>query len=521
METPADSTVIAAIDVGTNSIHMIVARLGPGGFDILAREKNVVRLGSGGGQMTRLADDAMDRGVAALTHMRAVAEAHGAEIRAVATSAVREADNADDFLARCRTDTGVEVRVISGMEEARLIHLGVRMAVPTGDETVLLVDIGGGSTEIVVSRSGHILFAQSLKIGAVRLTDRFFPDGEVSEAAVASCRGHASSTVAAIAHEVRRLSPTRTILSSGTAETIARLSALSRDTEAPLSMNMHAFDASDVSEALAVLLDCRDRTERARLPGVDDRRADIIVAGAILLESILGEFGVESVVFSEYALREGVLVDAGISLGVVDPSATVDNARDAVLMLARRCSVDLDHAGRVASHSAALLAGLSGRVDVPADAGRILEAAAYLCNVGLAVSHSRHHVHAYYIVRNSDLMGFDDTEIEMIALVCRYHRKGHPKHSQSEFARLDPHARAVVSLLAGILRVATALDRSHDGAVSSVALDTGAATPTVLVTGDASRPKAVALDVYTARERVDLLAACLGADVDVRLLSDG
>lgn len=520
MDTPVERACIAAIDVGTNSIHMIVARVVPGGFEVLAREKSVVRLGSGGGEMTRLSADAMDRGVAALTRMRAVADAHGATVRAVATSAVREADNAEAFLDRCRVEAGVDVRVISGMEEARLIHLGVRQAVPAGDDTVLLVDVGGGSTEIVVSRAGHVLFAQSLKIGAVRLTDRFFPTGDANPGAVAACTDHATSTVAAVAHEVRRLSPVRAVLSSGTAETIARLACHVRGEAPPLTLNMHAFRVDDVVAVREMLLECGSREERAGLPGIDERRADIIVAGTLLLETILVSLGITDLVMSDYALREGVLMDAALAAGLVEASPNLDAGRDSVLLLARRCSVDLDHAERVEGLAVSILEGLRPVVDARAGTARLLGAAAHLCNVGLAVSHSRHHLHAYYIVRNADLMGFDDTEIEMIALACRYHRKSLPKQTHPEYARLADEDQRTVSLMAGVLRVAAALDRSHDGAVRTVRVRPGADGVDLEVEGDPARPSSVDLDIYTARERLELLTAVIGRPVSLVTVGD-
>ena len=186
---------LAAIDIGTNSFHMVVARVGeiegvegPSGpaFEVIAREKEMVRLGSGGGNMKRLAPDAIDRGVAALDRLARIAAVHDADIHSVATSAVREAENAQEFLDRARTEAGVEVDVISGVEEARLIHLGVLQAVPVFDRRILLVDIGGGSTELLIGEKGETLAARSFKLGAVRLTDRFFPGGNVTAKRVAS-----------------------------------------------------------------------------------------------------------------------------------------------------------------------------------------------------------------------------------------------------------------------------------------------------------------------------------------------
>src|SRR4051812_31420630 len=183
---PEAPSTLAALDLGTNSFHLVVARFTGEGhqFEVIAREKEMVRLGSGSGDMKVLEDDAIDRGIAALTRCRQIADAHDARLHAVATSAVREAENADVFLARARNEAGVDVDVISGTEEARLIHLGVLQAVPVFDRRLVLIDIGGGSTEVLVGEHGEILTSGSLKLGAIRLTRRFFRSDRLHPAAV-------------------------------------------------------------------------------------------------------------------------------------------------------------------------------------------------------------------------------------------------------------------------------------------------------------------------------------------------
>src|SRR4051794_39129293 len=201
-------SILAAIDLGTNSFHLVVARVSTDGrFEVITTEKDVIRLGHGGGDMKDLSDDAIDRGIAALTRMRRIAESSGAPLRAVATSAVREAENANVFLQRARAEAGVEVEVISGVEEARLIHLGVLQAVPVFDRRLLLCDIGGGSTEVLLGHGGETIDARSFKLGAVRLTDRFFrsPDAEHSKpspASIGACRAFIRSTLAVFEREV-------------------------------------------------------------------------------------------------------------------------------------------------------------------------------------------------------------------------------------------------------------------------------------------------------------------------------
>src|SRR5262245_483578 len=220
-------STLAAIDVGTNSIHLVVARVVSGGgpFEIVAREKEMVRLGSGGGDMKRLSPDAIERGVATLLRFKQIADISGAPVRAVATSAVREAENHDEFVRRARHEAGVEIEVISGIEEARLIHLGVLQSLPVFDRRLLLCDIGGGSTELLIGQRGEVLASRSLKLGAVRLTTRFFPGERVHPGAVSACRTFVRSVLRAFTKEIETHGYEVAVGSSGT---ILALTAMAR-----------------------------------------------------------------------------------------------------------------------------------------------------------------------------------------------------------------------------------------------------------------------------------------------------
>ena len=211
--------VLAALDIGTNSFHLVVARPAGGDrFETLTREKEVVRLGHGGGDMKVMAAEAIDRGIACLRRMRRIVDSYDATLRAVATSAVREAVNAQAFLDRARAEAGVDIEVISGAEEARLIHLGVLQAVPVFDRRILLVDIGGGSTELLIGQRGESLAARSFKVGAVRLTDRFFPGGDVTPRSVADCREYVRGILSHFQRAVDEHGFEIAVASSGTAE---------------------------------------------------------------------------------------------------------------------------------------------------------------------------------------------------------------------------------------------------------------------------------------------------------------
>jgi len=504
---------IAALDVGTNSFHLVVARPVADGFEVVTREKEVVRLGHGAGEMKRLEADAIERGIASLARMRAVADAHGARVRAVATSAVREARNRADFVDRARRETGLEVEVISGVEEARLIHLGVLAATGMVDRTFLTCDIGGGSTEIVLARGADEILARSFKLGAVRLTDRFFPGASLHPAALPACRAYVRSVLASIRGQVSQVPYEALVVSSGTAETVARLVLRRRGEEPPRSLNRLEFAAAEVREVVAELARAGTVDERRERFDLDASRADIILAGAAILEGVCEAFDADRIVLSDYALREGLLLDTLARRRALDHPVADDAAMAGVRRLAARCDDHPEHSGHVARLALEIFDGLSGRLGLGPEQRRWLEAAALLANVGVFVSHAKHHLHSYYVIRNSELVGLTDREIEIIAQVARYHRKSAPKPEHPEWAALPREDRETVRRLAAILRVAIGLDRTQDGRVKRVTVRPEDGR--VVLQVEARQKADLELNLYAAGERRALLADVLEEKVTI------
>ena len=508
--------VLAAVDVGTNSLHLVIARVVDGDrFDVISREKEQVRLGQGAGDMKELAPEAIERGVEALGRFHRLAEAHDAELRAVATSAVREAQNHDAFLDRARRDAGVEVEVISGVEEARLIHLGVLSALPVFDDRLLLCDIGGGSTELLIGQRGETLASRSLKLGAVRLTNRFFAGGDVSKSDVEACRRHVRAALVAFEPAVRQHGFEVAVGSSGTIEQVVRLARRSAGDEAPVrTWNGATATGEEICAVAAELARAARKGQLAEVEGLDPKRVDIITAGALILEGVVERFAIASLTVSEAALREGVLIDTlqrsrGGSLHHI-----TDVARRSVRHLASAFDDDPEHSAWVATLALQIHDDLAGALDLTPDARDHLEAAALLANVGLTVSHDGHHKHSYYVIRHSDrLVGFTDAEIERIALVARYHRKSAPKARHPEFARLAEDEQRVVRSLAAILRVAIGLDRTHGRRVASVRAQLDDGTVRIEVTPTVGED--IDLELHTAAERSALLGEVLDAEVVV------
>ncbi len=516
---PGPGQVLAAIDIGTNSFHLVVARTTSAvAFEIIAREKEVVRLGSGSGDMKRLAPDAIDRGVDALRRFRRIAEISDARVRAIATSAVREADNRDEFLRRARDEAGVEVEVVSGLEEARLIHLGVLQDVAAADVRLLVIDIGGGSTEFVVGEGTEMLAARSLKLGAIRLSDRFFAEEPLTSGQVKRCRTHVRAYLGPVVREVRRHGFDVAIGSSGTILSVAEM-ARQRRGESGRAVSNITFTRKELGKVVATLLDATTVKQRLKVPGLDARRADIIVAGAILLEEAAAALGIEEMTASDYALREGLVLD---TLQRSSPSSsligegTADIRSRSVRRLSRLCPEERDHAEHCRRLALELFDATTELHDLGGEAREFLAAAALLANVGIAISHERHHLHSYYVIRHAEhLRGFTQREVELIAQVARYHRKSVPKAKHQAFASLSSVDQRLVRILAGILRIAVALDRTHAGVVQRLACrrEGSALVVEVHAEGEAS------LELYTAEERKELLESALEVDVRFRAAS--
>ncbi len=510
----ASPEVLAAIDIGTNSIHLVIARVsGPHALEVIGREKEMVRLGSGAGELKHLSDDAVDRGIGALARFREMAEVYGAPITAVATSAVREAKNQEVFLDRAWDEAGVHVEVISGFEEARLIHLGILQAVAVFDEQLLLCDIGGGSTELLVGHRGETLAARSLKMGAIRMTQRFLSGDKVSQPAIDACRRYVRANLAAFGRDVRALGFDVAVGSSGTMATLCAMGAARKGEAPPKTWNNCRLTRTDLKAVVKSLAKASAPEVRSKLPGMDPKRADIILGGAIILEQVFEEFGIEAMVYSDYALREGVLLDAwqrrhGSSLHHLS-----DLRRRSVFHLAEQMDDDREHSSHVAFLALCLFDQTGELHGLGDDAREYLEAASLLCNLGLFLSHAGHHRHSYYMIRNSEhLTGFTNREIELIAQISRYHRKSVPGVKHPEFAALPKKDQALVRCCAGLLRLAIGLDRTHGQKVSEVKVSAG---KTLSIQAVAKNGSDIGLELFSASQRSELAAEALGLPVEL------
>lgn len=509
------SETLAAIDVGTNSFHLIVVKLlEQKQFSVITKEKSVVRLGESPSQIKQLSDEAMERGIEAMRLFKQIAALTASPIRAVATSAVREASNRDEFIARVRRETGIEVEVVSGFEEARLIYLGVLQALPIYNERVTLFDIGGGSTEFVIGHQGRIHYANSFKIGAIRITQRCFPDEAVTREQIDRCRLFIRGEIYHAVEEIRRNGTRTAIASSGTAQTVASMVLAMRGEAIPESLNGVIITHAEVREVLERVVAARTHAERAELPGVDPRRADILVAGCLVLESILSDCGFSEYMISSYALREGIILDTiQKSEGDHGIAHLSDLRYETVMKIGRMYSFDEPHARHVADLSLDIYDALAPLHRLDDIAREWLEAAALLHDIGYYISHSGHHKHSYYLIQNGEMLGFNNEEIGIIANVARYHRKSHPKKTHPEFATLDKPDQQIVRQLAAILRVADGLDRTHKGNVEAVEIATEELAISILpVCREGCNPT---FEIWSASRKKGLMEETFGREVNI------
>lgn len=305
------SNRIAAIDIGTNSFHLIIVEVGENGeLKLLGRQREFLRLGSESGEdLSFISENEKVKAISVLKNFSALAKYHKANIRAVSTSAVREAKNKNDFIKSVFEQTGVRVETIDGTEEANLIFLGMKNALQIDDKSVLGIDIGGGSTEFIYGVNGLPVFAESVKIGAVRLSKKFFPDFIITESSVKECSEYVEQQIKNNSSIQTNIKLDFAVGSSGTVDTICLIKQFQNNTDTKPRLNGYTFKKSEFDEIYSQVMSLKNPSERISVPGIEARRADIIPAGFIILKKIFDLFNIREMVLSEYALREGVVFD--------------------------------------------------------------------------------------------------------------------------------------------------------------------------------------------------------------------
>lgn len=502
---------LAAIDVGTNSLRLIIAEVeSPATYAILDDERAQTRLGERLYETGRIGDESFERSLEALGTMKAIADGNGVdEIRVIATSAIREAANGDDFVRAARERYGIEVEVISAEDEAELAFRSVQQHFPLDDGPTSVVDIGGGSMEVLLVAGTVIDEVYSLALGAVRLTDKYLHSDPILKQEWRALRR-------GIRREIRNhlgkpdfVTPTM-IGSGGTFSTLAAIAQYERHGEGGTSHG-YVLSPADLSHLLDRLRETPLR-ERKQIGGLSPDRADIILAGAAAVERLVRVLGVQRIVVNERGIRDGVLLEMiGRRFPEESDVPLHEHRLEWVRSFGRKCHANEPHAEQVARLAGQLFDALLEPFDLdPADR-ELLIAAALLHDVGYLISHPKHHRHSYHIIRHSGLPGFTGHEIETIALVARYHRRAHPRKSHPEFARLGPDDRKRIRQLAGILRIVDGLDRTHGQAVQSLKVKAGGERVRIRVVAE-SKPE---VELWDANRKAGLFEAAFDRQVEI------
>ena len=468
---------LASIDIGSNSIKLVVVDAAASdSFAVLAREKEVVRLARGTLRDGHLSKDSIGRAAEAIKRFRSIAEARGVErVVAVATASVRESDNSAEFVEEVERHTGVRVEILSGVEEARLIGIAASFGCGGDAASLVNIDIGGGSTEISVVREGVPAELFSMRLGAVGLTERFVQSDPPKQKELRALRAEIRAALERPARELRASRWQRATGTSGTIIAIgealrsrARRDADPETREArPAGCDVAFGPLERFNERVAAM----NVAERRDLPGISAQRAEIVVAGGQILEGVMGALGINCLRTCEFALREGVIIDRlrGWESDARPPVADVADPRlRGVHAVGRRFGYEEAHAHQVARLSESIFDALAPDFGLTRHHRTLLSAAALLHDAGYHIAHEEHHKHTLYLIKNSELTGFSESERDVIANVARYHRGAPPKDRHPGFAALGPRDRDTVSRLSAILRLAEALDRRHEGRVKEL-----------------------------------------------------
>lgn len=487
---------LAAIDIGTNSIHMIIVEAERRGFRVIDREKEMVQLGRGSLQGKPLTTAAIDRGISALRRMADIARRDDvSEIVAVATSAVREAPNGDDFTRAAEAAAGIKVRTISGEEEADYIYRAVRSTVDFRGGTALVIDIGGGSLEMILGTAQEVYLARSEPLGVLRVSQQFLRSELPDAKAIEACRAFTRERLRKTFGRVRKIGFDLCIGTSGTINALAELAAETHEGEDAGNVSLRQLSRKRLRELIERLASMPAADRVAKL-GVDPKRADTILGGAIVLDEVMSEVGAKKLLACAAALREGI-VERTLEERRVTDAGNESVRRAAVLDLLDRSGADRNHANHVARLATRLFDRTAKLHRLKESERELLEDAALLHEIGMQVSFESYHKHTYYLVRHAGLRGFTEQQLAIVANVAKFHRKKTPDVEAFSMQELSSEQKRVVSRLVAILRIADGLDRSRKQGVR----DVGVVVDDKAVTLTIRARQLLSVDVEAARKQ--------------------
>ncbi len=513
---PAGSRRIAAIDIGSNSVRQIVADVSPDGQITMVDEmKAAPRLGADLEATGLLGTQAMERAAEAIGRMATLARQLGADrIEAVATSAVRDAANAELFVARVRQEAGLQLRIIGGEDEARLSYLSALAHFDLGGGRTVVMDIGGGSLELALAADGVLDDLVSLPYGALRLTERFLA-GVPMRKGLARLRKEVREALVDVLPR-RNWRGAQLIGSGGTFTNLAAVHLGRRGMLSARNVHATAVPRVEVEHILDALASMTSE-ERKSIAGLNPERSDIIVAGLAVAAEVLARLEARELTVSRYGIREGLLLEAArVKPVIADPGAARERS---VREFAERCHYEQGHAAQVQRLALRLFDAIGTRLGCAPEDRATLSDAALLHDVGYHINYDRHHKHSYHLIAHAELLGIAPAEQLVIANVARYHRGAAPRKKHRNFAALDRELRGRIERLAAILRLADGFDRGHVGAVKSLGVRwTQRALRVTAVPLHAGHP--LRLELWGAHRKSQLLAELAGVPVEI-VAADG
>ncbi|MBX2797437.1 MAG: Ppx/GppA family phosphatase [Myxococcales bacterium] len=505
---------VAAIDVGTNSVHLLVADVDvEGEITVVEKDRVQVELGRGGLDRHVLTADAMARGVEALESFRQTMDSLGVEaIEAAATSAVREAKNGSDFVKAVREATGIHIRTISGVDEGRLIYLGMRPELDFSKGYALLLDLGGGSLELILCDATRILAAHSLPLGHIRLTEAHVRSDPVRVEEIAAIRDATRLGLRRVLQDIPPGVAGTVVATGGSARALARMATIANGNPEPQHSHGLVLQRGDLKRLTAQFVQTR-RGKLSEIPGMDGKRRHTLATASAVLHQALKTLDYPELVTSDRSLRDGLLAnwilrnepELALARTVAWPRMR------AVLRMMERYEEDEPHCNHVRDLALSLFDGLSG-LKLDSSARRTLEYAALLHDIGHHIAARDHHKHGQYLILNSRMPGFTAPEVAVVANIVRYHR-GRPRDSHRHFKALSRVDQRKVEVLSAILRMADSLDRSHNQFVVGLEVaDDGTAVTITAKTRDNAH-----IERWAADRRTRRLSNVLGRPVTVVL----
>lgn len=501
---------LAAIDIGTNSIRSIVVEVDTqGNFRVLDDEKAMVRLGEGLTETGFISTAAKDRAIDALQRMAKISAGLNAEVAAVvATSAVRKSLNRNKFLRQVKAATGLDVKVISGSEEADLATLSVHHNFAMDQQRYGMADIGGGSVEIVVATGHHAETVISLELGAVFLSEKFLHNDPVSSSELTKLRKHIRKALKKTG--VSDGLPVSCLIGSGGTMTNIGSMVMAMRGEQYESVHRYEVLHSEIIHLLA-MLSRKTHKERLNIPGLNPERADIILAGIVLTDELMRRMRANQLRINAQGIREGLILQSLQKRGLIPKLQQSRDWRDSILEFARSCRFDELHSMQVSRLAKQIFSAVASQNQLTDRHEQLLEAGTLLHDIGYFISYDRHHKHSYHLIRHANLFGFTPREREIIANLARYHRKAKPKKSHENFYQLSNEDQLLVRKLGGILRLADGLDRRRNRQVSHIEC----ALQKDIFELELFGAQDLSVELYGARSKGNLFEAAFGYRLNV------